>query len=276
MFAKLLKHEWKASWGLLGILSLAALGIGVLGAVVLRVLFLCGELVAQGADILAVLMIMLTVSLVFMGIALSIYAAAVQFFLLYRFYRNKFTDEGYLTFTLPANSHQLFLSSYVNMLLWTLISGAVLIAAVLIAGVFGPVKEGLVNAEVLAGIGNTIQEVFLRFWELDDGFIWMTMLLQMLVSVLCAPVLSMSCITVGAVVAKKHKILAAFGIYYGLSAIMGMVGMLFTVLSSIVVQDIYHASILVSYVIQSLLQLGMAVGGYFLSAYLMKHKLNLP
>ena len=38
MFAKLLKHEWKANGGLLSILSAGALGAGLLGALVLRLL----------------------------------------------------------------------------------------------------------------------------------------------------------------------------------------------------------------------------------------------
>ena len=38
MFAKLLKYEWKATSRLLGILTLCALGIGLLGGCVVRAL----------------------------------------------------------------------------------------------------------------------------------------------------------------------------------------------------------------------------------------------
>ena len=38
MFAKLLKREWKASFKLLSIMSLAALGVSILEAVILRML----------------------------------------------------------------------------------------------------------------------------------------------------------------------------------------------------------------------------------------------
>ena len=102
------------------------------------------------------------------------------------------------------------------------------------------------------------------------------MALQMVVSLHSAPAIAMTCITVGAVLAKKHKILTAFGVYYGLSALMGMISTTFTFLASAVVLGNGQGLLLAGNGIQMLLQLGAAVGGYFLSTHLMKHKLNLP
>ena len=46
MFAKLLKQEWKATFKLMGIMSLAALGASILEAVVLRMLVTAGDTAA--------------------------------------------------------------------------------------------------------------------------------------------------------------------------------------------------------------------------------------
>ena len=47
MFSKLLKHEWKANAGLLGILSACALGAGLLGTLVMRGILYMNERMEQ-------------------------------------------------------------------------------------------------------------------------------------------------------------------------------------------------------------------------------------
>ena len=120
MFAKLLKYEWKATSKLLGVLSLAALGVGVVGTSVLKILVVSfADGIGDGLEgFIPVILIPAMIMIVF---ALIAYAFGSVIILMYRFYKNKFTDEGYLTFTLPVNSHQIFLSSLLNMLIWLMI-----------------------------------------------------------------------------------------------------------------------------------------------------------
>ena len=122
MFSKLLKHEWKANWGLMSILTLAAVGVGILGTIALRVLVNYGDAITQSESVLVLLLFPLStlVFVSYMGIA--VYVAAVGFVLMYRFYKHKFTDEGYLTFTLPVKTNHIFLSSGLNMVIWTVIA----------------------------------------------------------------------------------------------------------------------------------------------------------
>ena len=269
MFAKLLKHEWRAGCRTLGILTLAVLGIGLAAMAVLRVLAHLSDRIIPENPFSPLVFAALSISLVFMGIGLAVYAAAAQILLLYRFYRHKFTDEGYLTFTLPATPRQLFLSSYVNILLWTLISGAAVFLAVFLAAVFGPAKGSLVNRDVLSGIGEVIRELT------GEPLYWLT-LLPAAASLFCGPLICMSCITIGAVLAKKHKLLTAFGIYYAFSALTGFAGTVLTVMASFVSYQNGELFLILSNVLQTLMQAGAAVGGSFLSIHLMKHKLNLP
>ena len=263
MFAKLLKHEWRATRGLLGVLSLAALGVGVAATVVLRLL--TGGLFSERGELSAV-QVSLVVLMVFLVFALMAYAFACQIILLVRFYKSRFTDEGYLTFTLPVTSREIFLSSAVNMMIWTVISSLVLmVAAALILALGIPAQEWVAGdfwGEV-SYIGGSISPV--------------TVVLQVVATLVYAPSLTLTCLTCGAVWAKKHKILMAFGAYYIISMIVGTISS--AVMMVPLMSDPYYYLLVETdllSLVQSIIQIAVAVGSFFLSTHLMNKKLNLP
>ena len=287
MFSRLLKHEWKANAGLLGILSLAIFGIGIAATVVLRILVNQeGRLDLFGADGFP-LEVMATAAmgmfLFFSIIALSVYIIAVQFILLYRFYKNKFTDEGYLTFTLPVKTSEIFWSSFVNMLLWMLIAGAVVAVIVCMALLFGTAQEGLINTDIFGSLSE-MAEIFsdltwADLFEEGQSVIYVVlMVLQLLITPFYALFIPMCCITMGAVLAKKHKILASFGMYYVVNFVVGIITSVATIVPSLFLlgngsEDIF---LLASTGIEVFVTLALTLGAYFLTIHLMKHKLNLP
>ena len=279
MFAKLLKHEWKSTGTLLGILSVGALGIGVLAAVVLRLLVVYGEGIMDSDSPLVLLIPMLGIMLFFLFVALIAYSVGTQIFLLIRFYRNKFTDEGYLTFTLPVNSHQIFLSSALYILIWQIISGLVVFTAISIAVLFGTATDGIINTESLRYFDFTFSEFMLVFGEdTYEGYLTLSFL-KTLVAGLASTVVMMTSVTVGAVAAKRHKLLAAIGIYYGATVVINAISgalSFFVMLFSAASESYYEVMLNVGAVLEILLQVGLLLGGYFLSTFLMKHKLNLP
>lgn len=271
MFAKLLKQEWKATRGVLGVLSLAVLGVGILGAIVIRIFASEPELLFGEDSPLVWLTGILVIMLVFMVIGIIGYVLGAQIILAYRFYKNKFTDEGYLTFTLPVSSKQIFLSSMVNILLWECIIGLVVLLVIAIMVAFGAVEEGFVNLQALGDMGDFFLSLI---WE-ENGIA----IAQMIVAPVYSVIMVMTSVTLGAVLAKKHKILAAFGMYYGISM---AVSILTTVVTAFLTVAEYAASQDATFTLTSMtvlelvIQVGLAVGGFFLSTYLMKHKLNLP
>lgn len=279
MFRKLLKHEWKSTGPLLGFLSLGALGIGVVGAVVLRVLIAYGEKPVESDSALTLMIPMLGLTLLLLFLGLIAYGIGTEIYLLIRFYKNKFTDEGYLTFTLPVNSHQIFLSSLAYILIWQVISIVTTLAAVVIAITFGTAQTGLVNTEAFTVMGE-IGEVFIELFrtvgseeylvltELKELFKWLAGILLMMTSV-----------TVGAIITKRLKLLVAVGIYYGANMVIGMITgfiSIFSMLAPTVWGISQQMTLITGVVIELLLQIGLALGGYFLSTYLMRKKLNLP
>ena len=272
MIAKLLKHEWKANSGLLGVLSLSVAGISLLVTALL-----C--FVESGvANLPAIVWVPVWVMIGGGFLAMAVYSVAVQIILLARFYKNKFTDEGYLTFTLPVTTHQILLSSLLNYVIWSVIS-----VVVAIIGIGAPILACMAQAGVLT---NEFIEQFKMFMGVifsENGVTEYTILLVVstVVSALASVMLVHTAIALGAVLAKKHKILAAFGCYYGFSMILSTISTVLTVGISLV--DIAATSQINAYwVMNSNLSLQMviyaivAVVGYFLSHHLMKNKLNLP
>ena len=270
MFAKLLKHEWKDTAGLLGILSLCVLGAGVLGGFAIRAIdYFSGKVVNDGmAAIVAAGFAFLVMGL-FM--AMVAYAVGTEIYLLYRFYKTRFTDQGYLTFTLPVSNRSIFLSAYVNILAWLLISVVTVFAAVVIAIAIG----GVFPTEDLEYI---MGEVMYSFEEAGLGWYMVCQFLGSLASAASGVMIMMVSITAGAVVAKKHKILAAIGIYYGQSIVLGILAsviqtlLLFLSFSADVSENAYMALSCLTYVLQA----AWGVGAYFLSMHLINKKLNLP
>ena len=279
MFAKLLKYEWKSTGSLLGILSLGALGIGALAAIVLRILVTNGEAWSSSDSLFVLLLPMLFLMFLFLLLALGVYMVGTQIFLLIRFYKNKFTDEGYLTFTLPVNAHQIFLSSAVYIIIWQIISTLVVSAAILMILLIGTAQGGLLNTDIFDFSGITINNLADIYDSLGYGGYMILSLINYLLTALASTVTMMASVTVGAVVAKRHKLLAAIGIYYGTTVVISTVTGVLTFFSTVLAtasENYYSAMLNVGAVLEILLQIGLLLGGYFLSTHLMRRKLNLP
>ena len=264
MFAKLLKHEWKATWGILGVLSLCALGAGALGALMLRLLISAAD--SNHANPLNAIS---PTVLIFVILGLIVYSVGGSLVLYYRFYKNKFTDEGYLTFTLPAKSWEIFLASLVNMLVWSLLIGLVVCVSVALIFIFG-LWEFLKDTISLMELEKMVEELL----EMVDGEVILNLVMNA-ANFVSGIVLVMCCITLGAVAAKKHKLLAAVGIYYGVSMVRNTVSTV-VLAGTMNAAQTFQEVMTVSSVCNGVIGILFGVGGYFLSVYLMDHKLNLP
>lgn len=265
MFAKLLKHEWKATWGILGVLSLCALGASVVGALMIRMLQTqAGE---EYSDPFQSIMVMMLMAII---LGLVVYYFGANLVLYHRFYKNKFTDEGYLTFTLPAKSWEILLASMVNIIIWM-----VIIAVVLGLGIL-----------IMLGIG--LAEYWEEIWDLEmtifeglDDIMDMTaQFVSSAISGISNIAVLLCCITIGATIAKKHKILAAIGIYYGVSVLKNMVS---SVLMAFVLFDEsmnsmeqFGEQMNALTICNGVMYLAFGAAAFFLANHLIDRKLNLP
>ena len=233
MFAKLLKHEWRATRGIIALLCVIILisGLTIGGVTYYMVKSEAKQANNVSVDGLSIVLeaeedampeltMVLCILLITAGvIAIVVCCAGSVFFLIYRFYKRCFTDEGYLTFTLPVNNHQILLSSLVNCILGQLL---VIAAAILaIAIVFGMFLllinsiETIVWADVWTSWDVIWQQLWSSFVKNIDQFALVGF--SAVFGALSELVVLMLAVTIGAMIAKKHKILAAFGVYYGIN-----------------------------------------------------------
>ena len=273
MFAKLLKYEWKANIGLLGLLIGCALGLGCVATLILRLLTGNWDAIFEHeASIILLIPAFLFLFVSFLGIML--YGASVQYILLYRFYKSRFTDEGYLMFTLPVKTHQLFLSSAVNMLIWGIIAVVVIIVSVGVPFLLGPVWPEDAAQEfraVFADMSFVFDDI------LGTGYT-LTSLLSYIAMSLYSIVVPMSAVVIGASVAKKHKVLTIIGILIGISVISSTITGTISGIAQLLLFTADNIKLVTTIpsILTSIMYLGFTIGGYFLSTYIMKHRLNLP
>lgn len=281
MFTKLLKHEWRATRGILALLCIIVLiagitigctmqimvnasrdgaTIGVNGAPIPETL----QPMSEFAEVACVLLIMAGVA------AVAICSAGSLFFLIYRFYKRCFTDEGYLTFTLPVTSHQILLSSLVNTIIGELI---MLLAVGLSVGIavllfLGAFPENLIwGPDLSMGLKEAFSQMWASLAEHMDVLASMTA--TGIISALAELIVLMLAVTIGAMIAKKHKILAAVGVYYGISMVQSF-ALTFANLSVVSEENILHI-----FSATGLTSLAIGIGGYFLMHHLVNRKLNL-
>lgn len=280
MFTKLLKHEWRATRGILALLCIIVLiagitigftmqimvnasrdgaTIGVNGAPIPETL----QPMSEFAEVACVLLIMAGVG------AVAICSAGSLFFLIFRFYKRCFTDEGYLTFTLPVTTHQILLSSFLNTIIGELI---MLVAVCLSVGIavllfLAAFPENLIWADVSVGLKEAFSQMWASLAEHMD--VLASLAGTGIISVLSELIVLMLAVTIGALIAKKHKILAAVGVYYGISIVQSF-ALTFANLSVVDKQIV-----LGFFSVTSLTGLVIGIGGYFLMHYLVDKKLNL-
>ena len=143
------------------------------------------------------------------------------FFSVVRFYKNLFTGEGYLTFTLPATPTQHLWVKLLTSLLFGFTSFIVVILSlmVIMAGdVFNEVTKALVY----------MAKIFIP----KIGFhIWLYLLEAVILLILTASfgvLLYYTCISIGQL-SKKNRILCAVGVYIGYYFITQILGTIFMV-----------------------------------------------
>ncbi len=228
MFKKLLKYDMMSVWRFWWILALGVFSLSVVGSFVLR--FVITYIENPNFSFFIAIAIFFLV-LCFLIISSSVFATEIFIYL--RFYKNFFTDEGYLTFTLPVSRRQLYLSKLLNALIWQTLHALLLIACIAVFLLIAPpAQNGLIDPTGFILIGEAITAAW------NAAGVWLIVytleiLLLLFVSQLFGIGMIHFCITIGAIIAKKAKLLAAIGIYYGINMafslatqILGMISLI--------------------------------------------------
>lgn len=284
MFAKLLKHEWRSTRGVIGMLCVIILVCGLTIGGIAN--FLMPYAVASG-DVIQVeetaiyveeagaapqipAFVGIVCAILFMTAfaAVAICCAASVFVVIWRFYKSRFSDEGYLTFTLPVNHHQLLLSSMLNsicgiVLVFLAAAAAVVLSCILLLMGF-PMDFWPEAAAAVGRAFGTLMEAMEGNW----GIFW-EIAGTMLLSGLHQIVVLMLAVTIGAMIAKKYKLLAAVGAYYLIGLVQVIVQM------AVMANSFLSENITWIFSGFNWIALLTILGGYWLMYYLTSRKLNL-
>lgn len=206
MFSKLLKHDLRAVRKTALIISLSAIGASLVGGAALRAYFEMPK-TDDMEFIRSLFMIAFTVS-VFAVFATGI---VISIFVFVRFYKNLYTDEGYLTFTLPTTRKSIHLAKTANAVIWTLYEILLFLVCAAIYLCF--ISPHVFEAFILLANAWPFSPFF------TVGLVVISLLLLLFSSVFSVCTIQL-CITIGALLAKRFKLIVGILSYYAISTVL--------------------------------------------------------
>lgn len=271
MLKKLFVHEWKDSWKLVTGFNILVLVFTLIGVVALSNKNWVGAMEHNtwyGAVFVSYFMLFY-----FVIMALAV---VTSFYFFMRFYKNFYTDQGYLMHTLPVTSHQLILSKAFVMYIWQTISGFVMCISIFV----------LINSFAV-GLGErSFFEVIVELFSEIDFDITPTVVITCILLVLImigsqafSIMFGYLAISLGQL-SKNHKLLASIGIYFGMQTVLQMILSFAQVAYTMGVATIDFDKVSDGLAIAVLLLIALVLfavsgGMYAGSNHIMKNKLNL-
>lgn len=207
MLKKLFKQEWIATTKVLLPVNLLLIAITLLGSFVLKFF------PADSSNMLIQSLSMSALMLYFF--ALIGIACAAYIFVIVRFYKTMYSDEGYLTHTLPVTVHTLIIGKGLAAMIWLCITYTMLMASILFLVFFqvNPTEWNLIYQEILKGIAEFNQASPIPF----SAIVWMIPLTLIINAVYSFLNVSAS-LSIGQLF-TKHKIIGSIVAFCGIYAV---------------------------------------------------------
>ena len=216
MLGKLIRHEWKDSCLFMIILNGTILVLSILGAFFFR-----------SADIsdlsydnpLHGLMYGTYMMVYVVGIVVLFFGSTIYFYA--RFYRNLYTDQGYLMHTLPVNEHELIFSKLIVAMIWKIISAIIVLFGI-----------ELIAYSAYDGDLPTIPEIQEKIidWGVEPGRLALGTFLGLLFAfgyALYTYFLGYASVSIGQF-AVKNKVIASIGAFLGIRFIIRLIRNIFS------------------------------------------------
>ena len=275
MLGKLMTYELRALWKPAIIMLAIMVAAGVIGAGCLGATQALSEVARSGDGTLAAPMSANATAVLFMGALFCgflVWAAVAAFyvFVSMRFYRTLFTDEGYLTLTLPVRSGTLVMAKFwvAYLLLVAFALGALVMYTLMVLAVSGGDVDAVTGMlSIMGGWG-----AFVADGDLASA---LGGIVNTLITCAYALGLAFFSLTVGAWWARRHKVAVAVGVYLAVGWVISLVFSIAGVL--VMVGDVvsWDIALMAVSVAQTLTNIGVAVGGVALSAHLLRTKVDL-
>lgn len=284
MLGKLFKYENKSVSKLLTPMALAVIILPVLGALILKMQFIFGDKFENGSIISSIFSLASGIMIFFIVIATISACFISLFILMQRYYKNLFSDEGYLTFTLPVKTGSIILSKLFTAVIWSVIVAVCTIIGVMIFVLFGT-SASFINNEVVDGFSQVFKQIFEFYFT--GSAVQIIFLIELLISIIVSLftniLLMYLAITIGCQIAKKHKVLASIGMYFVISSVVSVLSTIIQVITTTTLYggfDFIYVEPTLSDVTLILLpsiifSIILGVCYFLLNNYILKNKLNI-
>ena len=276
MLGKLIKQEWLSTWKIPTVL------IGVVFAAATIFGLFCASPVWDLVDWWGADVILSATILLFYG-AIMCCAVGTSIYLAVRYYRSMYSNEGYLTHTLPVTSNQLLLGKMINFSIWELLSIICVMFNIMLFVAFIALREvgyrSLFESfrEVFADMQAILSSEYTTGWEL---FMVLTLIL-ILIGTVSKSLLYMGSVNIGQLWAR-HRVAGAILVYAGVTVAVQIVtqaAMIIFMTSADqlgMLQNDYVFSFLNQIMgVSILLQIVIGVVMYVVSLLILKKKVNL-
>lgn len=271
MLKKLFIYEWKSSWKLETIFCGIILLLTFVGAIAFS-----NNVWSNISDnsVWMAFFIMYVILFYFSIMALALFTS-IYFFI--RFYKNYYTDEGYLMHTLPVKPSQLIISKALVMGIWQIISTIIIVFATLVL-VFS-VVSGMEGVNLWRELAIALAEIPWNEIEFSSVIIIIISIFASIGSFIFSIFYGYTAISLGQF-SKKHKILASIGIYLamnvGLQIIFTILQVIFMlVFSAVDIENISVGLIIAVFSLVTIIIYMASFGLYCLNKNIMQNKLNL-
>ena len=294
MLGKLMKYEWKNIWKAGTLMLLGMFIVTVIGCVVLQMPGVAEFFDSNDVNgVQTWLMISSFVATLILYVIMLLASTwGMLIFLGIRFYRSMYTDEGYLSHTLPVTANQLFLSKILVSGVWYLfisIGIGISVVALVVSLMTGLLNIGELSSVLTQYNGNIWEFLADAFYELgrtyeeEMGINLLHYGITLLLTYVAGPFITMvtlfGALTIGQL-SSKHKGLMGILAYAGLTILSSIIGS--TVQSafmfgtnvmsssggfSVTTNMVYDINVITSLLIAAIM--------YGVSYYIMNRKLNL-
>ncbi len=275
MLSKLIKYEWRSFWKIPAFVNLFLFIFTLFGIFVLRAQI--WEIDNPFIQAMGMFVLMsYYISIIVISFVTTIYTAV-------RFYKNMYTDEGYLMHTLPVKQKALIFSKLVVSYVWTIITALVIIFSVVCLIFAAATASGADMMSFFDSVGDiliTLLEIMTspEFKE-TLGISFVPFVVILVLDCILGPLSSI--LTIYAAISlgqlfQKHKVFGSIISYIGIYTVLQIVN--YIVQAPLMFSTALNASF-TSFGPLMYFSLGetilFSVGFFFLTEWIMKKKLNL-
>ncbi len=272
MFKKLLKYDFRALFKTWWIFAVIIISISFISGLLINVSL-------KEEDSILLLSIFASLSAAFTAFGMFAFCISPIIISSVRFYKHLFSDEGYLTFTLPVKLKHIINSKLISTSVLNILSIIVVfISAFIMLLMFD-------NGIIINLLKSILSDIAASF---ERSPLWtIVLILEILALIAVVSLISMIfvfiCITLASIITKKHKVLASIGIYYGANNVISFFIQMITIIAlpslSVYLETIPEESILpykCFFMLTILVLISIIfILLYILQYYMLDKKLNL-